>query len=132
MPSRTLEDQVEELTKLTAALSTNVQNLQREIQDVAAGVVETDKALADLKTMVALLAQQVEELKNWKNQLQFLDEQKVEVALLRREVTELKTWREGWQRQREEWSRKLWMILPPVLAALLSSLLTGWIAYLLK
>ncbi len=132
MPSRTLEDQVEELTKLTAALSTNVQNLQREIQDVAAGVVETDKALADLKTMVALLAQQVEELKNWKNQLQFLDEQKGEVALLRREVTELKTWREGWQRQREEWSRKLWMILPPVLAALLSSLLTGWIAYLLK
>ena len=45
-------------------------------------------------------------------------------ALLKREVEELKKWREDVKKGEEEWGRKLWMILPPVLAVLISNALT--------
>ncbi|SRR6266496_3132279 len=48
-----------------------------------------------------------------------------EVALLKREVDELK-------KGKEEWGRKLWMIVPPVLAALISSVVTLIVALSLR
>jgi cell shape-determining protein MreC len=47
-----------------------------------------------------------------------------EVALLKREVEELKKWQDNVKKNQEEWGRKLWMILPPVLAVLISNALT--------
>jgi hypothetical protein len=44
-----------------------------------------------------------------------------EIALLQREIDELKKWREDVKRRDEEWGSKLWMILPPVLAVLVSN-----------
>ena len=67
MPSRTLEDKVEDLTKLTSRLDRGVTALEGDVKALAAHQAETDKSLADLKTTVALLAQQVQELKNWKS-----------------------------------------------------------------
>jgi chromosome segregation ATPase len=51
-----------------------------------------------------------------------------EIALLQREIDELKKWREDVRRGEEEWGRKLWMILPPVLAVLVSNAITYLIA----
>jgi len=99
--------------------------LQAEFKESIAHHARTDKALADLNTSLALLGQQIAELNAWKAQLRFLDDVRVEVAVQRRDLDEMRQWR-------QERSRKLWLILPPVLAALLSSLLTGWITYLLK
>jgi hypothetical protein len=47
-----------------------------------------------------------------------------EVALLKREIEELKKWQDDAKKGQEEWGRKLWMILPPVLAVLVSNALT--------
>jgi hypothetical protein len=47
-----------------------------------------------------------------------------EIALLQREIDELKKWKENVKRGEEEWGRKLWMILPPVLAVLVSNAIT--------
>ena len=51
-----------------------------------------------------------------------------EIALLQREIDELKKWKEDVKRGEEEWGRKLWMILPPVLAVLVSNAITYLIA----
>jgi hypothetical protein len=47
-----------------------------------------------------------------------------EIALLKREIDELKKWKEDVKKSEEEWSRKLWMILPPVIAVLVSNAIT--------
>ena len=44
-----------------------------------------------------------------------------ELALLKRELEELKKWQDDVKKGQEEWGRKLWMILPPVLAVFISS-----------
>ena len=48
-----------------------------------------------------------------------------DTALLKREVDDLKAWREEWKRGSDEFGRRLWMIVPPILAAVVSSALTG-------
>jgi hypothetical protein len=55
-----------------------------------------------------------------------------EIALLKREVEDLKKRLEDMKRSQEEWGRKLWMILPPVLAVLVSNALTLLIALYVK
>ena len=52
-----------------------------------------------------------------------------ELALLKREVDELKKWKEDVKKRDEEWGRKLWMILPPVLAVLVSNAITLLITF---
>ena len=51
-----------------------------------------------------------------------------EMALLQREINELKKWREDVKRREEEWGSKLWMILPPVVAVLVSNAITYLLA----
>ena len=55
-----------------------------------------------------------------------------ELALLKREVEELRKWRDDVKKGEEEWGRKLWMILPPVLAVLISNALTLAISLYLR
>ena len=47
-----------------------------------------------------------------------------ETALLKREIEELRKWKEEVRKAEEEWGRKLWMIVPPLLAVLVSTLLS--------
>jgi hypothetical protein len=55
-----------------------------------------------------------------------------EFALLKREVEELRKWQDDIKKGKKEWGRKLWMILPPVLAVLISNALTFIITLYLK
>ena len=55
-----------------------------------------------------------------------------EIALLKREIDELKKWKDHVKRKEEEWGRKLWMILPPVLAVLISNAITLLITIYVK
>jgi cell shape-determining protein MreC len=48
---------------------------------------------------------------------------KREFALLKREVEELRKWQDDMKKGKEEWGRKLWMIVPPLLAVLVSTAL---------
>lgn len=55
-----------------------------------------------------------------------------DISLLQREIEELKKWKEDVKRREEEWGRKLWMILPPVLAVLVSNAITYLLALYAK
>ena len=54
------------------------------------------------------------------------------IALLEREIDELKKWKDEVKKSEEEWGRKLWMILPPVLAVLVSNAITLLITIYVK
>lgn len=110
MPSRTLEDKVEELTKLTAAHREQIGNARERIQEIIAQQAGITQGLAELKTEVALLRQQFGEVKQLKEQLEALSSLKVNVAILERTVEELK-------QTKEEWSRRFWAMLGPILGA---------------
>src|SRR5439155_22152344 len=50
-----------------------------------------------------------------------------DIGFVRRDVEELKRWQEEVKKRGEEWGRKLWLVVPPILAAAL----TGLINYLI-
>jgi hypothetical protein len=54
------------------------------------------------------------------------------MALLQREVDDLRKWKDEVKKEREERGRKLWMLMPPLLAAALSSIATALITYYLR
>ena len=61
MPSRTLEDKVEELLKMTTALREQVATAQEDIKDVGTEQAILSQEVADLKTRMALLERQAVE-----------------------------------------------------------------------
>lgn len=133
MPSRTLEDKVEELTKVTSITATRVDGFEDDLARLISEHAETARSVAELKTSVTLLSEQVADLKVWKEAGVLAREAiKVEIALVKKEVEDLKHWRDETKKQQEEWRRKWWMIVPPVIAALLSSTLLAVITYFLK
>jgi chromosome segregation ATPase len=54
------------------------------------------------------------------------------IALLEREIDELKKRMDDVKKREEEWGRKLWMILPPVVAVLVSNAITLLITIYVK
>jgi len=63
---------------------------------------------------------------------ELMRESGLEIALLKREAAELRKAQDEFKRQNEEWGRKLWMILPPVLAVFISNALTLLISLYLR
>jgi hypothetical protein len=116
MPSRTLEDKVEDLTKLTAAHTEQLQNLRESLKDAGANHTKTANALNDLKNVVVRLEQQLVELNKWKEELGFLTDLRTDVAILRRDVDKL-------EKTKEEWSRRLWAMAGPIVGAVVGVLL---------
>ena len=47
-----------------------------------------------------------------------------EIALLKRKMDGVMKWQDDEKKGKEEWGRKLWMIVPPVLAVLISTAIT--------
>src|SRR5438552_3996058 len=104
MPSRTLEDKVEELGKVSSALTEQVGTLLHAVQGLTVARSETAKELAELKTHVAVLAKEIDELKRLKEQVGALADLKINVAVLERMVDDLK-------KAKEEWARRFWTLL---------------------
>lgn len=100
------------ITALERVVDTLIVQLETVAQDVK-----------DLKTLCSEAAKSFADLKRDFDR---------EMALVKREVEELKKWQEDIKKGKEEWGRKLWMILPPVLAVLISSALTFLITLYLK
>jgi chromosome segregation ATPase len=116
MPSRTLEDKVEDLTKLAATLTEQVGNLQKEIKSISIDGAALGRGMADLRTNVALLERQSAEWKFIKDQLEILAALKITIALIEQNVEELK-------KTKEEWSRRVWALAGPILGAVVGVLL---------
>jgi chromosome segregation ATPase len=132
MPSRTNEDKIEELTKLCATFTTQIEALQGALKGMVSDDADVQKAVSDLKTASAVIIQQIAEIRAWKDSLGSFAQIETRVALLEQSATDLKTWKDETKRREEEFGKKLWMIVPPVLAAILSSSLTAAFTYLLK
>jgi phage shock protein A len=89
MAATPLTDKVDELSKLAAMLTERVDTLRKQADGTAAELSRAGSEAAAMKTQVALVQQEVQELK----------------------------------KGREEWGRRLWMILAPLVAAVIGSLL---------
>ena len=116
MPSRTLEDKVEELLKLTTALDEQVDRAQKDIKDVGTEQANLSQEVASLKTRMALLERQAMEWGHIKEEVATLRDLKIPIALLERAVDEL-------TRTKEEWSRRFWAMAGPILGAVVGVLL---------
>src|SRR5260370_40250065 len=101
MPSRTLEDKVEELTKLAATHAQQLQGLQEALKGNVAEHSATARALGELKNSAVRLEQQFTELSHWKAELGSLTELQIDVTVLRRDVDKL-------EKAKAEWGRRRW------------------------
>jgi hypothetical protein len=109
MPSRTLEDKVEDLTKLTARLEVWVDNLVEQT-----GILSRD--VREQNTALAALQQQLTDLLRLRDQLREIEDLKRSMAVLQHIVEDLK-------KTKEEWGRRFWTLLGPLLGAVVGVLL---------
>lgn len=116
MPSRTLEDKVEELSKLVAALREQMTAIQTETTKLHARQGELGKEVAHLNTRMALMERQALEWGQIKEEMASLRDLKIPIAVLDRAVEELK-------RTKEEWSRRFWAMAGPILGAMVGVVL---------
>jgi predicted nucleic acid-binding Zn-ribbon protein len=86
VPSRTLEDKVEELLKLTTVLREQVATAQEDIKDVGTEQANLNQEVANLKTRMALLEGQAMEWGHIKEEVATLRDLKIPIALLDRSV----------------------------------------------
>jgi len=110
MPSRTLEDKVEELTKLAATHAQQLQGLQETVRAAAAEHSETARALAEVKTTTVRQEQHLAELNRLKGEIGSLADLNTEMKILRRDVDKL-------EKMKEEWGRRIWALAGPILGA---------------
>jgi hypothetical protein len=111
-----LEDKVDELSKLVAALQEQVTGSRAETKELLGKQSEMGKEAAELKTSMALLERQAIEWGQIKEEIATLRDLKIPIALLDRAVEELK-------RTKEEWSRRFWAMAGPILGAVVGVLL---------
>jgi hypothetical protein len=96
------------LTEQLKLLGTYLENLSTDHSRTVQGLGESKLALTRLEGLVG-------ELLRWKSEMAVVAELKTEVAILRREVDKL-------EKVKEEWGRRLWAMLGPILGATV-----GWV-----
>jgi hypothetical protein len=116
MPSRTLEDKVEDLTKLVATHAQLLQTLQEALKGTVSEHSETGKVLSDLRTCAVRLEQQIAELSRWKAEVGSLSDLRTETAILRRDVDRL-------EQAKEEVGRRFWAMAGPIIGAVVGVVL---------
>jgi len=131
MASKT-EDQIANLTKLTGEIHVQLKNLQDSLNALAAEHAATVKALGEVTTNAPLIKHQIAQLEAWKSSLGTLSTMDTRIALLEQLAKDFKEWKDETKKAEEEKWRKLWMIVPPVLTAILGCILTAVVNHFLK
>lgn len=121
MASRTLEDKVEELTKLAATHEQQLKTLHAQISLTGDQHSALDRMFRELEKSSAIVTEKINELKLVKESLVEL---KTENALLKEHVGQLKKWQDEEKKRQADWGQRLWLLVPPVVASVLSSFLT--------
>lgn len=117
MPSKTLEDKVDDLTKLVAGHVEQFRALDGQLSGIVAEKGELAKELAAFSKSLVVIEQQTKDLRGWKEGFGTIDQLKVDLALLRKEIEDLKKWQEEVKKQKGEWGRRLWALAGPLLGA---------------
>jgi predicted nucleic acid-binding Zn-ribbon protein len=109
MAARSPTERINDLDKVTTTILARLDSVEKRLEALERAQSEITKALADLNSSFIR-----------------------DIALLQREVDDFKKWKDEVKKEREERGRKLWMLLPPLLAAALSSIANALITYYLR
>ena len=131
-----LDEELKKVSGYVIALQDRVNNLQAEANAASPALTEAVKKVEEMKASAILVGHQIKGLEDLKGQTVAIADLKTEIAVvkstdigfLKKDVEDLKKWQEEVKKRGEEWGRKLWLIVPPILAAAL----TGFINYLLR
>jgi chromosome segregation ATPase len=106
MPRKTDGDKIDEMEKVIATFTERLDNVRQELKTAAAGLGDTMKLLADLKTEILLLRKDIEGIEKWKDDL---------------------------KKEKDESARRFWAFGPNVAGAIVNVLLgaaiSGAVAY---
>ena len=105
MAAKTNTEKIDELVTLLAVLSERLDAHRTEVNGIADVQTKALEVLAEMKTEIALLKKTSDDLVGWKTDAKRLEEER---------------------------GRKLWLLVPPIIAAILSSGLTALLSYLLR
>jgi hypothetical protein len=105
MAAKTNSEKIDELATLVAVLSERLDAHRTEVGGIADVQSRAVEVLAEVKT---------------------------EIALLKKISDDLVDWKDDAKRLQEERGRKLWLLVPAIIAAILSSALTAVATYFLR
>ena len=111
-----LTDKVNELSALVETLAEQVGSLRQEVERLGTEQGKTADSLADVRIKLDTLRPQLGELKGWKESVGPLDELKIKIGLLLE-------WKDEIKKKGEEWGRRLWLLVPVIMGAILTFLL---------
>ena len=119
--SKTNTDRIEELFKIAHTLTERVDSLREEMKGVWPDVGKVTDAVGKIETRLALIEQQLIELKQWKDQ-QGLTDHKSEINILKEQVKNL-------QETVDRAGNRLWSVVPNILGAIVSGIIAAIVAY---
>ena len=115
MEGKTPTEKVNYLSNLVSTLTEQVKALDADMKGQVAEHSRTAQALGDLKNAVVRLQEQMSELLRWKGEIGTLTTLQTDIAVLKRDVEKL-------EKVKEEWGRRVWAMVGPVLGAVV-----GWV-----
>ncbi len=125
MPSRTLEDKVDDLTKLVATLTQQVRTLEDQLNGTVTERADLAREVGSNGRSLAVFEQQLKELRGWKDGFGSVDQLKIEQALIRHELNEFKKWQDEIKKQDDETGRRIWTLISGIIIALVA-LIAGY------
>ena len=121
MPSKTLEDKVDDLTKLVAPLEQQVQALKGQFNGITSEKADLAREVGSSGRSLGVLEHQLKDHRGWNDGFGSVDQLKIDLAIARKELDELKRWQDEVKKQKDEWGRRLWALISSIIVAL-----TGW------
>lgn len=99
MPGKTQGDKIDEAFVIVDTIAVRLDSVNRDLESITAAHAQTLKTVGDVNTAVAVSKQQIDELNRWKADLGPIADLKSEMALLRRDIEELRKSRDEWGRR---------------------------------
>ncbi len=94
MPSKTNEDKIDDLTKVVSGHVEQLRAVDGRLDVIVSEKTKLVREVAAFGKLLAVIEQQLKDLREWRDSFGTIDHLKVELALMRKETEELKKWQE--------------------------------------
>lgn len=115
-----LEEGLKKLTAFVNDLHLQLSNFRTEVKLVMPGYDEAARKATEIDKAVSLLQKEVDGLGKLKGHPEALVELRSALELLGKDVAELARWKDETKRAGDERMKMAWMVIPPLLAAVLT------------